>query len=72
MTIHSALARIGYVTTDLDDYAAALADLAEAIRCRKSADVLGHVERIGACDPPTAAALTDWLIFTEMFEEVTS
>jgi hypothetical protein len=67
-TITPALA---YVTTDLDEYAAQHADLAEAIERRDSAAVLEHIERLGACDPHTADALADWLSFQDMFEDET-
>lgn len=67
-TITTALA---YVTTDLDEYAATLADLAEAIERRDSADMLEHIERIAACDPHTADALTDWLSYQDMFDDET-
>jgi hypothetical protein len=70
---HSTITAIAYTTTDLDEYAAALSDLASAIDRRDSGDAADHLERIAASDPATADALTDWLTFNEMFEqEVTS
>jgi hypothetical protein len=62
---------IAYITTDLDEYAAAVADLADAVERRDSAAVLEHIARIAACDPHTADALTDWLSFQDMFEDET-
>jgi hypothetical protein len=62
---------IAYITTDLDEYADALADLADAIERRDGAAVLEHIERIAACDPDTADTLTDWLSFQDMFEDET-
>ncbi|GLH97135.1 hypothetical protein [Phytohabitans aurantiacus] len=62
---------ITYIATDLDEYAAALADLAEAIERRDGAAVVEHIERIRATDPDTADTLTDWLSFQDMFEDET-
>jgi hypothetical protein len=61
---------LGYRVIDLDEFAAALADLASAIDRRDSAEALDHLDRVTAVDPDTGHALADFLTVMEMFEEV--
>jgi hypothetical protein len=61
-------AALAHVCTDLDDYAAALADLADAIDRRDPADTLTHLDRLAAADPDGAATLTDYLTFAGLFD----
>lgn len=70
MTVHTAQSVIRYVSTDLDEFAAALADLADAIDRRDSTAALEHLERVTAIDPDTGNPLADFLTFMDMFEEV--
>jgi hypothetical protein len=58
-------------STELDEFAATLADLASAVDRRDGADVLTHLHDIGLHDPDAAAVLGDFLTFAGLFEEVT-
>lgn len=64
----ASLAALTYVGTDLDDFAAALADLAEAIERRDTGDTLTHLDRLAAANPDGADALTDYLTFAGLFD----
>ena len=64
---------IAYVVTDLDDFAAALADLCAAIVRRDVAAAWAVVFEIRAHDPDLSAALADFLSFAGLTcEEVPS
>ncbi|MEH1125037.1 hypothetical protein [Micromonospora sp. CPCC 206061] len=68
MTAPSLAAALTYACTDLDDFAAALADLAEAIERRDTGDTLTHLDRLAAADPDGADALADYLTFAGLFD----
>ncbi|MGN9912106.1 hypothetical protein ACTMTJ_31660 [Phytohabitans sp. LJ34] len=64
MTVHTEQSEIGYVATDLDNFAATLADLASAITQREPAAAWSAVFEIRAHDHDLSAALADYLSFT--------
>jgi hypothetical protein len=68
VSVPTIAAALVYAGTDLDDYAAALADLADAIDRRDPADTLTHLDRLAAADPDGATAVTDYLTFAGLFD----